>query len=289
MLLEAGSFCVEAFQRSYNYNTFDRSTSGNAHLCQLSLKLERLRLVSSSFRNYFQSKVCLPLRSFRAQTMAEPQIVDNVLGSQRPPSSPFRRFFDCLKAPRRHQLRYMNHACESLLGSVAWKTLIIFFTILLLFGSPIQFLFVPKGGDLAFNILYLMALGVFTFDMVLNLIVDPEYFGFDYCKPNRGLIPQQPTFWTCGIGSFYFWCDVVSTLALCFDISYINGREYAMMEINLQLNEYGVPVGSMIENKCPLTLFKHDANEDSFFAHHRHKSHGVRSTIVSRLNPIFTC
>jgi hypothetical protein len=90
--------------------------------------------------------------------------------------------------------------------------------------------------------LYTIALAVFILDMILNLLVDPEYFGFD---PWRRLQqPHQPKRWTCGVGSFMFWCDVVSTLALLHDISFINQREYEMPELKLELNEYGIPVST---------------------------------------------
>jgi hypothetical protein len=192
-------------------------------------------------RNFQSFKYSLFLNSF-SQNMAEPQIAENGQGQQRPAPSPFQRCLDCLRAPRQHQLRYLNHACDSLVRSVFWKTLIIFCTVLLLFGSPIQFLWVPKGGDSVFDVLYIIALVVFLHDMLFNLISDPEYFGFDPWRPNRMQQPYQQKFWTCGIGSFIFWCDVVSTAALCHDISYINPREYAMVEITLDLDEYGILV-----------------------------------------------
>lgn len=171
---------------------------------------------------------------------------------QRPPLSLFLRCLQCVKMPRRRQLQYINHAFESLIQSVFWKTLIIFCTVLLLFGSPIQFLWVPKGGDFVFDILYTIALGIFILDMLLNLIVDPDYFGW---RPRRMQQPyQRPNFCACGIGSFKFWCDVVSTAALCHDISYMNPPEYAMLEYTLFLDEYGIPV-SFSTASYPLDLW----------------------------------
>jgi hypothetical protein len=114
----------------------------------------------------------------------------------------------------------------------------------LLFGSPIQFLWIPKEGDTVFDVLYTIGLAVFILDMIFNLLVDPEYFGCNYFW-RRVQQPHQPKRWTCGgVGSFMFWCDVVSTLALCHDISYINQKEYEMLELNLKLNKYGIPVST---------------------------------------------
>jgi hypothetical protein len=178
--------------------------------------------------------------------MAEPQIAENVLGQQRPASSPVRRCLGFLRAPRQHQLRFINHACDSLIRSGFWRILIIFCTVLLLFGSPIQFLLVPKEGDPSFVYLYTIALAVFILDMLFNSMVDPEYLGFGPWRPNRMQQPYQPKFWTWSIGSFMFWCDVVSTAALCYDIEYINRWEYEMMEIELVLDEYGITVSMLM-------------------------------------------
>lgn len=166
---------------------------------------------------------------------------------RRPRLSLFRRLTNCLCAPRKHQLRYASFACDQLLQSFFWKALIIFCTVLLLFGSPIQFAWAPKEVDRIFDIMYTVGFGLFVVDMILNLIVDPEYFG-GRCRTKRGTIEnplrQQPKYWTCGLGSFLFWCDVLSTAAFFNDISYVNRREYSMEEIMLTLDQYGVPVSN---------------------------------------------
>ena len=124
--------------------------------------------------------------------------------------------------------------------SVIWKALLLVATFLLLFGSSIQFIAVPKEGDLAFDVLYTLALVIFVFDMALNVVIDPEYFNFNFCVRRK----DEKSFYssTFTMGSFLFWCDVLSTLSLLFHISYINRREYEMMKIQIRLNEYGVPV-----------------------------------------------
>jgi hypothetical protein len=178
-------------------------------------------------------------------TMAEPQIAESVLGDQRRKPSTFRRCLDCLRAPRQHHFRYINHTLDRLIESFFWKALIIFFTVLLLFGSPIQFLVIPKGGDIYFDVLYMIALAVFTLDMIFNIIVYPDYFSFDPLGRNRVQQADQAKFCTFGIGSYMFWCDVLSTAALLYDISYINRWEYDMEVMELDLNGDGVPVSNL--------------------------------------------
>ena len=147
----------------------------------------------------------------------------------------------------------MNH--------ILWKAIIWIFTVVLLFGSPIQFLWVPKVADPIFDALYTVTAVVFILDMIFHFIADPEYFGFTLVDEMRrrrrrigggggtttssiasGRNVYHPTLWTCGIGSFKFWCDVVSTIAIFQDISYINPKEYEMAVISLTLNKYGLPV-----------------------------------------------
>jgi len=96
------------------------------------------------------------------------------------------------------------------------------------------------------DILYFIAFGVFCVDMMLNLIADPEYLGCA-CQNTRtqpghrqGL--HQTRFFGLRMGSFMLWCDMVSTAALLHDISYINSGEYSVQQIDLRLNEFGVPV-----------------------------------------------
>jgi hypothetical protein len=120
-------------------------------------------------------------------------------------------------------------------------------------------LWFPKQADIVFEILYSIAFSFFIFDMMFNLLVEPGYFGF--YLPRRARYrqhqPYQPRLWTCGIGSFLFWCDIVSTAALLYDISWINPGQYALVEHNIQLNDVGVPVSasSLVENLTVCCLF----------------------------------
>jgi hypothetical protein len=79
--------------------------------------------------------------------------------------------------------------------------------------------------------------------MILNSVVNPEYFAFHIHRRNR---EETQHFLTCGVGSFMFWCDAVSSIALLYDISYANKAGFEMEEICIRLNEYGVPVSLYI-------------------------------------------
>jgi len=50
----------------------------------------------------------------------------------------------------------------------------------------------------------------------------------------------------CGIeiGSFLFWCDVVSTLTLLHEISFIDKSNFSEIQIMIILDAFGVPVGA---------------------------------------------
>lgn len=176
--------------------------------------------------------------------MAEPQLVESVLNQERRKTPFLRGCLECLRRPRGHQLRYVVHTFDRILNSLAWRSLIVIFTIILLFGSPIQFLFTPKEADTTFAVLYILALIVFVVDMILNIVVDPDYFGFDPFHRNRVQPFDQAKFCTYGIGSFRMWCDVVSTAAILYDIPFVNSPQYKEETLSLILDDFGFLLSS---------------------------------------------
>jgi hypothetical protein len=126
---------------------------------------------------------------------------------------------------------------EKCICSKPWKVLLPFFTLLLLFGSQIQSLAVPKRGDIAFDVLYTLGLAFFLVDLCIRCRIEPNYFMFSIC--GRG-IGDAPGSVVCG--SFMFWCDLVSTLAFLYDISYVNTRHYDMITVDIALDPFGQPV-----------------------------------------------
>lgn len=165
-----------------------------------------------------------------------------------------------------------------------------------------------------FDLLYTIGLGVFSFDIVVHFLIDPEYFRFnpprifywflccccfgccfrdkkndkketeDTTKTNKrgkrkggGNDPSEKTTNTkgtgsggkggtggskknrslfssdhgiCGIGSFKFWCDVLSTAMFIYDISYFNRTNQKVLHMEIFLNEYGIPVRMFICVLC---------------------------------------
>ncbi|KAL3937309.1 MAG: hypothetical protein SGBAC_007561 [Bacillariaceae sp.] len=124
--------------------------------------------------------------------------------------------------------------------------------VLLLFGSSMQFIFFPKEADIIFDILYTVAFAVFVIDTVMNVVIKPEYFGFNTCWNRQRQDGQSRSF---GIGSFMFWCDVVSSMAMLYDISYINEPEFESPTIDIKLDAYGVPTNfDQVNSKVPVSF-----------------------------------
>ena len=133
---------------------------------------------------------------------------------------------------------------EYCLSSRIWRSVLVFFTTLLLFGSQIQEMWTPKEADIVFDILFSVALGVFLLDMLVRTYVEPQYFGFNLFG-NK--ISDAPAAWgSCRLGSFMFWCDLISTLTLLYDISFINRSNFEMLEIEIELNSFGMPVSRRV-------------------------------------------
>ena len=126
---------------------------------------------------------------------------------------------------------------EKCIYGKAWRVLLFFFTLLLLFGSQIQDLAVPKSGDIVFDVLYTLGLVFFIIDQSIRCRIEPNYFMFSIGGRGIGDAPGKVV-----CGSFMFWCDLVSALAFLYDISYVNTRHYDMITVDITLNEFGQPV-----------------------------------------------
>jgi hypothetical protein len=157
---------------------------------------------------------------------------------------------------------------QSTLDNYLYKCVTFFFSMILMFGTILQSLVIPVNGDVVFDILYILALVFFIMDMVLRMIAFPNYFRFTaplltrmhnaIANRIRGKIgitnggvsfggDDLPTSSHARVvGSFMFWCDLLSTATLCYDISYINRAYYDSPEISISLNESGLPVGTLL-------------------------------------------
>lgn len=132
------------------------------------------------------------------------------------------------------------HVLSAIIGSRIWRFIIVFNTILLLFGSEIQELWIPPGGDIVMDILYCIALAVFTMDMVMRCFLEPKYVTVPRCRNKENA--QNKAWGRCQLGSFLFWCDLFSTLTLLYNISFINTAAFAISTIDITLNSIGIPV-----------------------------------------------
>ena len=90
------------------------------------------------------------------------------------------------------------------------------------------------------------------FDVLLRSVADPSYFVFTVGRRDFRSLDGESAFIRsdalCGlhtclqIGSFMFWCDLLSTLSLLWDISYIGRLRTAMVMADIKIDELGVPV-----------------------------------------------
>jgi hypothetical protein len=138
--------------------------------------------------------------------------------------------FSCLR-PSQPVLDTMSCIIEARL----WRVIIFLNTLLLLFGSEIQDLCIPKGGDIIMDVFYTIAMAVFFFDMMMRCFLEQKYMPWCGCAESK-----------CVLGSFLFWCDLFSTLTLLYNVTYVNKLLFKTKSFHITLNELGIPVSSGI-------------------------------------------
>jgi hypothetical protein len=155
--------------------------------------------------------------------------------------------FSCLAWPADSRHYFLGRIIQSR----SWKFILIVFTLLLLFGPQIRDMYISKDGDTAMDVIFMCALVFFTLDILIRIDVEPNYFSFDlFCRRGQrkeGSSDLATGWMGCGsygLGSFLFWCDVISTLTLLHEISFINRDHFDEIQINIQLDMFGVPVRS---------------------------------------------
>ena len=146
---------------------------------------------------------------------------------------------------------WLQNISYAIVNHFLWKLLIVYFTIVLLFGRPCQVLFFPAHSDTALKILNIIGLVIFVIDMIFNSILNPMYLPFVSC--NRNCQPnaihstnnQRQKYLPCVyVGSFNFWCDFLSTLCFILDFFYL-GSFFLDETITIHVNDFGVPVSSI--------------------------------------------
>jgi len=150
---------------------------------------------------------------------------------------------------------WLNHR---LINTMVWNGLIILFTVVLLFGTQVQDLWCHKSSDVAFDVLFTCSFVFLIFDVLLRSVADPNYFGFTVGRRDFRSLDGESAYsrsdaW-CGLhtcfqlGSFMFWCDLLSTLSLLWDISYIGRLRTATVVVGIEIDDLGIPV-SFVSNK----------------------------------------
>ena len=141
--------------------------------------------------------------------------------------------------------------------SPIWRFLMCLCILLLLFGSAVQNLWCNPKYDHVFDILYTVAFGIFIIDITLRILVVPGYIGLHYktiwrkfanmCCGCCGCCNKKKADdndWgrSLQFPSFLFWCDIVSTACILYEISFINKRQQEIVSQDIQLERYGLPV-----------------------------------------------
>ncbi len=121
----------------------------------------------------------------------------------------------------------------------------ILFYAFVLFGSQVHHIWAPEK-DTVYDILACITFSFCIVDMVFRILVEPDYFKVDIASCRGSMLGHTTTVndntSTCSFGSFLFWCDLLSTGMILFDISWINRQHFDMMVVDIKLDENGFPV-----------------------------------------------
>lgn len=138
----------------------------------------------------------------------------------------------------------MSINSKRIIRSRTWKFLMILFYGFVLFGAQINQLWAPVG-DVAFNIISLFTFGFCVLEMALRILAETSYFQFGispFFQNKLYSIGGNDNSNICAFGSFLFWCDLVSTGVILYDISWINKGPFEQQTVEIQLDALGFPV-----------------------------------------------
>lgn len=131
-------------------------------------------------------------------------------------------------------------ALRRLINHPVWTFSASFFIFVMLFGAPMQDLFLPASADVAVDVVFTLAFLTLSVDILIRCIVDRAYFAWD--RVGTSLTPQKTCKWcNTHAGSFMFWCDIVGTLTFIYDLSYINTLKTRPLRADVVLED-GSPV-----------------------------------------------
>jgi hypothetical protein len=140
-----------------------------------------------------------------------------------------------------------HHRFLLILNSRVWRTCMVIFAFVLLFGEQIRSLFLPPASDNYVDTLFVISILFFLTDIAMRCDAEDGYFtSHCCCCPSNSVDLTSSTSSSClsflSCGSFLFWCDLLSTIALLYDISWIRKRWFSDATVEILLNNFGVPV-----------------------------------------------
>ena len=183
-----------------------------------------------------------------------------------------RRLFHCSCDPDTARARNQDimKVLYLILKSRTWGILSICATVIMLFGPPLEICFFPdKNFEPYFSAIFTVTFFVLIFDILLNAMVDPEYFLW-YCSCCRKcsyghkentccflnspmnasfghhheeLINAHKQAQLCAFGSFLFWMDLLATASFVPEVLWVDKDPFAYRRNQvMQLDEKGLVV-----------------------------------------------
>jgi hypothetical protein len=132
--------------------------------------------------------------------------------------------------------------CSRIIKHRIWNSVLILFTVTLVFGAQLRDLFFAPPADDYFDYIFLAIIGFFTIDIIMRMNAEPNYFACRAFGRGRLSMEDSTTCWDFQLGSFVFWCELISTVALLHDIAFVRKDEFDQQEIAITLNQFGAPV-----------------------------------------------
>ncbi|GKY97177.1 hypothetical protein MPSEU_000676100 [Mayamaea pseudoterrestris] len=135
---------------------------------------------------------------------------------------------------------------QHVLDNCIWRTLLIVLTFILLFGAQIRDIAIPPDGDAACDGIFMTTFVLLVIDMLMRIDCEPTYF-VCRCGDNGHDGAERTWFNSIQVGSFLFWCDILSTMTLLTEISFINKSGFAAASITIYLDQFGIPSDGLDE------------------------------------------
>lgn len=163
-----------------------------------------------------------------------------------------------------------KHYFKLVMDSRLWRGTLVLFTIALIFGAQMRDLFCPRQADFVFDILFLTMFGFFLVDIIMRMDVEPNYFVFQAFGRGEVSLDNSCSCLDIQVGSFIFWCELIATLTLLFEISFISDTEFGIKTVDIKLNSFGAPVRTHARTHARLptiTVTEQQISDTSFSAY----------------------